>query len=242
MHVQRQLLFSGTDLLASAKRRRLLHRSITETHESRVRKPASLAEIFDIRHFEVARETGSRWLSSALWDCFGGRIFNMAANLSPKQSHNALWQLSRPGAQRNLKVANSHPLLAAAEAYAQETEWGLNWNVSIPVVCSKFLTSLATVQVETGLWGWAINQDNFCFSFHWKRDCHQFQAVYVKKMFGITPYADSAHPITMGTPAFPWDIAFYYVRTGSGLPATLEASPSPLVPWPSTWTSRWGSG
>ena len=37
-----------------------------------------------IRHFEVAREPGSRWFQSALWDCFGGRIFNMAANLSPK--------------------------------------------------------------------------------------------------------------------------------------------------------------
>ena len=37
-----------------------------------------------IRPFEVMRETGSRWLSSALWDCFGGRTFNMAANLCPK--------------------------------------------------------------------------------------------------------------------------------------------------------------
>ena len=34
-----------------------------------------------IRPFEVVQETGSRWLSSALWDGFGGRIFNMAANL-----------------------------------------------------------------------------------------------------------------------------------------------------------------
>ena len=37
-----------------------------------------------IHPFEVVRETGSRWLSSALWDCFGGRIFKMAANLCPK--------------------------------------------------------------------------------------------------------------------------------------------------------------
>jgi len=37
-----------------------------------------------IGQFEVAQET--EWLSSALWDCFGGRIFNMAANSSPKNS------------------------------------------------------------------------------------------------------------------------------------------------------------
>ena len=43
---------------------------------------------------------------SALWDCFGRRIFNMPAILPPKQSHNALWQPSRPGHPRNLKVAN----------------------------------------------------------------------------------------------------------------------------------------
>ena len=32
-----------------------------------------------ISHFEVARESGSRWFQSAFWD-----IFNMAANSSPK--------------------------------------------------------------------------------------------------------------------------------------------------------------
>ena len=37
-----------------------------------------------LRPFEVVRETGSRWLSGALWDGFGGRIFNMAANLCLK--------------------------------------------------------------------------------------------------------------------------------------------------------------
>ena len=39
---------------------------------------------FHIGHFEVALETESRWFQSALWDCFGGRIFNMVANSSPK--------------------------------------------------------------------------------------------------------------------------------------------------------------
>ena len=57
-------------------------------------------------------ETGATWLSNKLWDCFSGRIFNMAANSSPKQSHNALWQPSRPGPPRNLKVANTIHTLA----------------------------------------------------------------------------------------------------------------------------------
>ena len=49
-----------------------------------------------ISHFEVGRETGSRCCQSALWDCFGERIFNMAAN----SSHNALRQPSRPRVSR----------------------------------------------------------------------------------------------------------------------------------------------
>ena len=43
-----------------------------------------------IRPFEVVRETGLRWLSSALWDCFGGRISTWRQICPPKQSHNAL--------------------------------------------------------------------------------------------------------------------------------------------------------
>ena len=39
---------------------------------------------FHIGHFEVALETESRWFQSALCYCFGGRIFNMVANSSPK--------------------------------------------------------------------------------------------------------------------------------------------------------------
>ena len=49
---------------------------------------------------------GRRWMSSALWDCFGGRIFNMVATSSSKQSHNTLWQPSQTGLPRNLKVAD----------------------------------------------------------------------------------------------------------------------------------------
>ena len=39
-----------------------------------------------IRHFEVVREIGSRWLSSALWDCFGGRISTWQ-KFDPQNSH-----------------------------------------------------------------------------------------------------------------------------------------------------------
>ena len=37
-----------------------------------------------IRLFELAREPGRDGCQSALWDCFRGRIFNMAANSSPQ--------------------------------------------------------------------------------------------------------------------------------------------------------------
>ena len=171
MHVQRQLLSSGTD-------RTDLHRSITETHESRVRWPGGLAEMLDIRHFEVARETGCKCIVGLFW----GTHFQEGSKFVPKTVPQYTWQPSRPGLSCNLKVANSHPTrLAAAEADALGTEWSLHWNLSIPVACSKSLTLLPTVQVETGLWGWTINKDSFYFSFHCKRGCQQFQAVYVKK-------------------------------------------------------------
>ena len=38
-----------------------------------------------INHFEVAQETGSIWLQSALWDCFGGRISTWRQIRRPKQ-------------------------------------------------------------------------------------------------------------------------------------------------------------
>ena len=55
-----------------------------------------------VRHFEVARETGSRWLSSVLWDCFGDKFAALLKRRPPKQSHNAL----APGLPPNFKVAN----------------------------------------------------------------------------------------------------------------------------------------
>ena len=55
-----------------------------------------------VRHFEVARETASRWLSSVLWDCFGDKFAALLKRRPQKQSHNAL----APGLTRNLKVAN----------------------------------------------------------------------------------------------------------------------------------------
>ena len=104
----RLLLSSGadrTDLLASAKRRRLLHRSITEMHESRVRWPGGLAEMLDIRHFEVARETGCKCIVGL----FLGTPFQQGGKFVPKTVPQYTWQPSRPGLSCNLKVANSHP-------------------------------------------------------------------------------------------------------------------------------------
>ena len=43
---------------------------------------------------------------SALWDYFGGRIFNMAANLSPKTVPQCTFTTISTGLPRNLKVAN----------------------------------------------------------------------------------------------------------------------------------------
>ena len=43
---------------------------------------------------------------SALWDCFGDAFSTWRQIRPPKQSHNALWQPSRPSLPRNLKVAN----------------------------------------------------------------------------------------------------------------------------------------
>ena len=194
----------------------------------------------------MTRRPGGNVGYSPLCGCAGDRVqvhcgtglgthFQQGSKFVPRTVLQYTWQPSRLGLSCNLKVANSHPTrLAAAEADALGTEWSLHWNLSIPVACSKSLTLLPTVQVETGLWGWTINKDSFYFSFHCKRGCQQFQAVYVKKMFGMTPQADCANPIAKSTPGFPWGIAFYYVQTGSGLPVTLEDSPSPLVPWPST--------
>ena len=43
-----------------------------------------------IRHFEVVQETGSKWLSSALWDCFGDEFSTGRQICPPKQCHSAL--------------------------------------------------------------------------------------------------------------------------------------------------------
>ena len=59
-----------------------------------------------IRHFEVARETGGDGCQSALWDCFKGSIFNMAANSSPKIVPQCTLTTVYPGLARNLKVVN----------------------------------------------------------------------------------------------------------------------------------------
>ena len=44
----------------------------------------------NVSHFEVAQETRSSWLQSALWDCFGRGISAWRQIGLPKQSHDAL--------------------------------------------------------------------------------------------------------------------------------------------------------
>ena len=59
-----------------------------------------------IRHFKVARETEGDGCQSALWDCFKGSIFNMAANSSPKTVPQCTLTTMSPGLPRNLNVTN----------------------------------------------------------------------------------------------------------------------------------------
>ena len=66
--------------------------------------PANI--FYAIRQFEVARETETWWLSKCIEGLFWARMHTWWQIRPPKQSHNALWQPSRPGPVRNLKVAN----------------------------------------------------------------------------------------------------------------------------------------
>ena len=74
--------------------------------------------MLNIRHFEVARKTGCKCIVGL----FGERIFNKAANLSPKQSHNTLDNHLDPVSRATSKWRTATPLLAAAEADALGTE------------------------------------------------------------------------------------------------------------------------
>ena len=74
--------------------------------------------MLDIRYFEVARETGCKCIVGL----FLGRIFNKAANLSPKQCHNTLDNHLDPVSLATSKWRTATPLLAAAEADALGTE------------------------------------------------------------------------------------------------------------------------
>ena len=85
---------------------------------------------------------------SALWDYFGGRIFNMVANSSSKQSHNTLWQPSQTGLPRNLKVADRvfSDDVTAAMLVSQSSPVGgeLVCYANAFVCCNKFAHMLAT--------------------------------------------------------------------------------------------------
>ena len=63
-----------------------------------------------IRRFEIARLTGSRWLSSVLWDCLGDEFAAMLKMRPPKIVPQCTWKPFRLGQPCNLKVANSQSL------------------------------------------------------------------------------------------------------------------------------------
>ena len=59
-----------------------------------------------IRHFEVARETGSRWLWECIVGLFWGSPFQHGGKFVPQNSPTMLFTTISTGLQRNLKVAN----------------------------------------------------------------------------------------------------------------------------------------
>ena len=61
-----------------------------------------------IRRFEVARETGSRWLSKCIVGLFWGTNLPPCWKcVPPKKSHNALWNHLDPVSRATVNVANS---------------------------------------------------------------------------------------------------------------------------------------
>ena len=61
------------------------HLSDKETHNADATTVDQLGQALTIGHFEVARLTGSRWLSSALWDCFGDAFSTRPQIRPPKR-------------------------------------------------------------------------------------------------------------------------------------------------------------
>ena len=74
--------------------------------------------MLDIRHFEVARETGCKCIVGL----FLGMHFQQGGKFVPKQSHNTLDSHLDPVSRATSKWRTATPLLAAAEADAIGTE------------------------------------------------------------------------------------------------------------------------
>ena len=147
----------------------------------------------------MTRRPGGNVGYSPLWGCAGDRVqvhcgtvfgdaFSTRRQICPQNS--ATIHLTTISTRSLVQPQSSEQLphsLQQQRRMPLRTEWSLHWNLSMPVACSKCLTFLPTVQVKTGLWGWTTNKDGLYFLFHRTRACQQFQAVYVKKMFGMTP-------------------------------------------------------
>ena len=74
--------------------------------------------MLDIRYFEVARETGCKYIVGL----FLGTPFQQGANLYPKQCHNTLDNHLDPVSRATSKWRTATPLLVAEEADALGTE------------------------------------------------------------------------------------------------------------------------
>ena len=70
--------------------------------------PIGLILVFKeaICHSRLREGSGRGGCQRTLRDRFSARICHHVENASPKKSHSALWQPSRPGLPRNLEVAN----------------------------------------------------------------------------------------------------------------------------------------
>ena len=102
-----------------------------------------------IGHFKVARETGSRRLSSALWDSFGGRIFNIATNLFPKTVPQCTLTTISTRSPAQLQMAN-RPLPTFKKPHFQNK-----------AKCTTFLVEMSFIYMRMKthfhIKGWALN-------------------------------------------------------------------------------------
>ena len=92
----------------------------------KLRFPTSLSLALDMISFHSLLGLGRDGCQSALWDCFGGRICRHVENASPKQSHNAFWQLSRHRSSAEHQSGDPNTdLNTGVLEMSKKLEWGM---------------------------------------------------------------------------------------------------------------------